>query len=98
MKFIKIVLTIFLITSFSIVAFAKEKEIELYIDNMTCPSCPFMVKKTLQKIDGVKEVETDYFSKTATVIFDDSKTNEDALIEASTNQGFPAEVLEEEKD
>jgi mercuric ion binding protein len=96
MKFTKLILISFLLIFFSIISFAKEQEIELHIANMTCPSCPIIVKKTLQKVDGVKEVETNYSNRTATVIFDDSKTNQDLLMQATKNQGYPSEICDDD--
>lgn len=90
---LKIILIAVLTISYSTIAFAKEKEVTLRIKNMTCLSCPFIVKKTLQKVDGVKKVTTSFSEKTAMVIFDDDKTSESDLVEVSTNKGYPAEII-----
>lgn len=96
MKFLKIILTIASIILISENAFAAEKEVKLHIENMTCPSCPFIVKKTLQKVDGVEKVDVNYSEKIASVLFDDNKTSENALMQASLDRGYPARIMEKD--
>ncbi len=60
--------------------------------SMTCASCPFIVKKTLQSVPGVTEATADFDTKTATVVFDKKKTNISALLEALKNRGYPSTV------
>ena len=62
------------------------------IQNMTCALCPVTVKKAMEGIAGVTSVAIDFEAKTATVIFDPSVTNADAIAAASTNAGYPASV------
>jgi copper chaperone len=45
----------------------------------------------LKKVDGVKSADPDYEYHKVTVVFDDSKTNLDALKEALKKAGFPPE-------
>jgi mercuric ion binding protein len=54
--------------------------------------CPITVKKALTKVDGVSRAEVSYEDKEAMVTFDDEKTSADALIEATTNAGFPSTI------
>ena len=62
------------------------------VPSMTCASCPFIVKKTLQSVTGVTEATADFDTKTATVVFDKEKTNIPALLEALKNRGYPSSV------
>ena len=62
------------------------------VPSMTCASCPFIVKKTLQRVPGVTEATADFDTKTATVVFDKEKTNISALLEALKNRGYPSTV------
>lgn len=48
----------------------------------------------MEKVDGVLSVDTDYESKTATVVFDPSKADTDAIAAASTNAGYPATLTQ----
>ena len=60
------------------------------IENMTCALCPVTVKKAMEGVEGVRSVEVDFDTKTATVVFDPAVTNADAIAAASTNAGYPA--------
>lgn len=62
----------------------------LAVENMYCALCPVTVRKAIEGVDGVRSVEVDLEAKTATVTFDPSATNLDAIAAASTNAGYPA--------
>lgn len=66
--------------------------VTLAVQNMDCPLCPFTVRKALENVPGVTKVSVDFYGKTATVAFDPSKTNTQALTEATGNAGFPSTV------
>jgi mercuric ion binding protein len=63
------------------------------IAKMNCPLCPITVRKSMEKVPGVKQVEVDYAMKIATVIFDPALTNKNLIADASTGIGYPASVL-----
>jgi mercuric ion binding protein len=71
-------------------AFAGERTITFAVDNMTCASCPYIVKTSMAAVPGVTKVAVSFDTKTATVIFDDAKTNPDTIAAASMNAGYPA--------
>ena len=48
------------------------------------------MRKALEKVEGVVEVDADLDTKTATVRFDQGKTSITALTEATTNAGYPS--------
>lgn len=64
--------------------------VTLDIQNMSCPLCQFTIKKALRNVKGVHRVTVDYDSKTAEVSFDPRQTQIQALINASTDAGYPA--------
>lgn len=68
--------------------------VALDVPGMTCASCPFIVKKTLKAVDGVSDAEASFETMSATVTFDENKTNIDALLEALKNKGYPSNVAE----
>jgi mercuric reductase len=70
-------------------AFAGERTITFAVDNMFCASCPYIVKSSMAAVPGVAKVAVSLQAKTATVIFDDAKTNPDAIAAASMNAGYP---------
>lgn len=72
------------------VAWAGERTITFAVDNMTCASCPYIVKSSMASVTGVAKVAVSFQAKSATVTFDDAKTNPDAIAAASMNAGYPA--------
>jgi mercuric ion binding protein len=65
------------------------------IEKMNCPLCPITVRKSMENVPGVKQVEVDYEMKIATVIFDPAQTTKSQIANASTDIGYPASVLSE---
>lgn len=74
-------------------AFAAERTLTFAVENMTCASCPFIVRESMAAVPGVLQVEVLFEAQRATVTFDDEKTNAEAIAEASTNAGFPARPI-----
>ena len=78
------------------IAHAAPQTVVLNVDNATCTLCGPIVKRTLERVSGVKAVdlkEADAMSgAVATVQFDDAVTNIDALIAATTNAGYPSHL------
>jgi len=74
----------------SVIALAAEQTVHLAVENMTCASCPYIVKQSLTAIPGVVNVAVSFEKKSATVTYDDAKTTADALMGATTKAGYPA--------
>ena len=70
---------------------ALPKTVTLNVSGMTCEACPITVKKALQKVPGVTKIDVLYEKKQVVVTFDDSKTDTDALVKATTNAGYPSQ-------
>lgn len=70
----------------------SQKTVTLEVQNMTCAMCKYTIKKALKSVEGVDKVEVDFENKIATVSFNADITKIDALINASTNAGYPATV------
>jgi mercuric ion binding protein len=71
-------------------AWAGERTVTFAVDNMTCASCPYIVKNSMTAVPGVARVAVSLQARTATVTFDDAKTTPDAIAAASANAGYPA--------
>ncbi len=71
-------------------AFAAERTVTLAVQNMYCAACPHTVRASLQALPGVERVAVSLQQKTATVTYDDAKTNVRALTAATTNAGYPS--------
>jgi periplasmic mercuric ion binding protein len=71
-------------------ALAAERTVTLAVQNMYCAACPHTVKGSLQAVPGAESVAVSFRQKTATVTYDDAKTNVKALTAATTNAGYPS--------
>lgn len=75
-------------------AVAAPRTATLEIKNASCVACAPIVKWSLSRVPGVKQVAVVERGgmATATVTFDDEKVTVDALVEATTNAGFPSSI------
>lgn len=78
----------------SVPAWAAMQSVTLAVTGMTCAACPFTVKKSLTRIDGVRKTKMSYKKSQAVVTFDNTKTNIQMLIEATENVGYPSSLKE----
>lgn len=74
-------------------SWAVTKTVTLSVPGMTCSTCPVTVKKALTKVDGVIKTKASLEKLEAIVTFDDAKTNPQALIQATTNAGYPSQLV-----
>jgi mercuric ion binding protein len=65
----------------------------LAVENMTCGTCPIVVKKALEKVPGVSATAVDFDKKTATVTYDPDKASTARLTQATTEAGFPSKLI-----
>jgi mercuric ion binding protein len=72
---------------------AALRTVTLAVENMTCGTCPIVVRKALERVSGVTATAIDFDKKTATVTFDPDKTTSAKLIEATTQAGFPSKLM-----
>lgn len=74
-------------------AFASESHtVVMDLQKVQCYACMYTVQKALQKVPGVEGAQINLEKKTATVQFDPTKTNTEALVKATTGAGFPSTV------
>ena len=76
----------------SSLAQAGERTVTLAVENMYCAACPYIVSKSLDRIDGVVAVAVSNEDKTATVTFDDARASVADLIKATTDAGYPSQA------
>lgn len=74
---------------------ATERSVTLQVDGMFCPSCPYIVRRALEKTPGVIKASVSLRDKSAVVTYDSSKTEVAALITATTGIGYPSRVAQE---
>lgn len=69
---------------------SASRTVTLSVPTMDCPVCPISVKKALTKVRGVTHAEVSFDLRLATVTFDDSVTNVEALTRATRDAGYPS--------
>ncbi|QKO23384.1 cation transporter [Rhodoferax sp. BAB1] len=74
-------------------SWATQKSAVLSVPGMTCPTCPFTVKKALTRVDGVIDVKSNLTKRETTVVFDGARVTVDALTSAIKNAGFPSTLV-----
>ncbi len=71
---------------------AAERTVTLGV-RMGCPTCPYIVKRSLAKVAGVLDVSVSYGDQVAIVRFDDQMTGVATLSQATADVGFPSEPV-----
>ncbi len=66
---------------------------KLRVDGMWCASCSYIVRGVLMKVPGVLDAKVSMRAKTAIVTYDQTKTTPDALVAATTDYGYPSQVV-----
>ena len=72
---------------------APPHTVTLAVENMTCGTCPIVVRKALERVPGVNSATVDFDKKTATVTFDPDKATSLRLTQATTEAGFPSTLI-----
>ncbi|CAE6771925.1 mercury resistance system periplasmic binding protein MerP [Nitrospira defluvii] len=88
----KFITVIALSAVLSALAWAATQTVTLSVSGMTCAACPITIKKALNKVEGVENIDVNLEKKEALVTFDDAKTKVEALLEATKNAGYPSTV------
>jgi mercuric ion binding protein len=80
-----------LLLSLPVAAFAATQQTAvLDVQNMTCSVCSITVRKALEEVPGVTEAKVDFEHKTATVEYNPEKVSPTALVNATTQAGYPS--------
>lgn len=66
------------------------QSVVLDVPGMTCPLCPFTVRKALARVPGVEKVSVDFPARSVRVEYDAARTTVAALLKATANAGYPA--------
>src|SRR3989338_4127927 len=68
------------------------KNVSLQVSVMHCASCSTIITRALLKTEGVKNANVNYSTGKATVDYEESKVNENKLIEVIKSKGYGAKV------
>ena len=72
----------------------NNERVLLAVDGMSCTSCANGIKAMLKRTPGVISAEVSYERREADVEYDPSRTSIEKIIEAITNMGYKARVIE----
>jgi periplasmic mercuric ion binding protein len=73
---------------------AKKQVVTLAVEGMATPTCPVLVRKALNKVEGVTRVEADLATKSADVEFVQGRVTVDAIRKVIKDQvGFETRVV-----
>ena len=64
------------------------------ITGMSCAACQIHVAKSVQKLDGVSDVDVSLLANTMVVKYDDLKTDSQKIAEAVSKAGYGAFLFE----
>ena len=92
MKIVWTALAMLVLMSGTPLAADNELTVTFDVRKMTCATCPIAVRKAIERVDGVTQVEVSLDDHSAVVTFDSSATTAAAIGQASTDVGFPATV------
>jgi len=74
---------------------AATRQVTLSVRNMACSACAVTVKKSLTRVEGVKDAKVTLSPPQTVVTYDPAKVSVERLIEATTKAGFPSTILAE---
>ena len=69
------------------------RTVTLAVDNIYCAACKIIVQRSLEKVDGVRNVTVSYRDKTAVVRYDSEICDLPDLTAATRANGFPSSIL-----
>jgi len=64
------------------------QELNLPITGMTCANCALSVERSVKRISGIKEIQVNFASETARIVYDDTQTDLTNIDSAITEAGY----------
>jgi Cu+-exporting ATPase len=81
-------------SGYEVIKASGEKTVEFKVIGMGSDHCAGVVKKAVEKLEGVKEVETSFPNSYAQVSYDESKLSTRQIIRAISAAGYKPELIE----
>ena len=72
---------------------ATQRTVTLSVDNMFCALCPYIVRRALENVPGVIAANVSFRDRLAVVTYDSARTDEFALVSATSEAGYPSEAI-----
>jgi len=93
MKALFSIVSIALLVLFTSTTFAAEKTITLSVPGMNCPSCPYMIERSISFVEGVQSATAALETRTCSVTFDDAIVSVDDILGATADIGYESSVV-----
>ena len=77
-----------------IVSTASDARVNLALFGMHCSSCANIIERQLKKVHGVKQANVNFSAEKASILFDGSVSNTQALIDAIAKAGYRGEEVD----
>jgi Cu+-exporting ATPase len=77
---------------------AADRFVFIRVEGMHCHKCEVGIKKTLQRLPGVHEVEVDFASGQASVLFDPTLVTINQLVEGVKQAGYKPTGFTQQSD
>lgn len=74
-----------------VVSSDNDKQVAFKIGGMTCGTCEEHIKHAVNQVPGIVEAKADYKSGTASIKYDQSKTDKVSIVKAINATGYKAE-------
>lgn len=72
-----------------------EKTIKIKCTEMSCNACKQSITRSLKTVQGINKLDVDLETKIITVVIDDSKTDEQEVLNAIIGAGYEAEIIKQ---
>ena len=71
------------------------KRVQLSLNGMHCASCASIIERSIKKVAGVKNANVNFASEKASIVFDETQSPVQSLIDAVKKAGYTASILNE---
>ncbi len=71
------------------------KRIQLSLSGMHCSSCASIIERSLKKVSGVKTANVNFASEKASIVFDETRSPVQSLIDAVGKAGYTASIIDD---
>lgn len=73
-------------------------EMTLYLENIHCPSCIWVIEKVLEKEKGMESVQVNYTNKKAKITWNDNVISLEKIVNIFNKIGYPPQPIELNSD
>ncbi len=70
-----------------------QRSVKIKCTEMSCDACKRSITKSINLLQGIKNLDINLETKIITVIFDDEKTDEQSILNAVIGAGYEAEFI-----